>query len=516
MPLISLVLRIALCSVVAFLPLPGLERWCSDALFWLRGVRQSPTPITLVRIENSEITDRALARIQQSHPRQVAVFTAEALREDTLPDDDYTVRHANLEGGVLPSPTLLSYHRLIGTSGKTLPKFPLAIDFRGPAGSYPTVSEEVFFAHPPPDFADKIVLLGPSGGWPRTAVGKMSALELQANTLDTLWQGRALKAPPQWLTRFLTLLTIAASVASILWLPLQFTWLALALLTGAWVAAGVACLAYAQVSLNTANPLVALLFSHLLLYGFKVRRREAEYWRVQKESEYSRQLEEFKNNFISLFSHDLKTPIARIKAICHGALSEPEGTPAKTLDSLKNINRASEELSRLISDILKVTKMESMSLEVQRDAVDLNRTVELAVARLKHLAEDKRVRLVLDLEPLFPIEGDPQLVQEIVLNLAENGVKYSQPGNEVLIRTKEEPGRVRVTVEDQGAGIPEDELPRVTGKFYRARNAAKQTSGSGLGLFLAKYFVELHHGGLEIQSQEGRGTTVSFWLPSPN
>ena len=513
---VSLTIRVLLACTLAFIPVPGLERWCADALFALRGRLRSETPIVLVPLENTETLPHAVDREQASHPRHVVDYPPAALAEDTRPDLDCTVRHADLEGGASPSPTLLSYHRLIGTSGKTGPVFPLRIDFRGPAGSYPQIREETLFAEPSPDFRDKVVLIGPANAEaPRTAVGPMSALELQANILETLWRDRSLRTPPPWATTLSSLATIGVTMGSILWMPLRYTWAALAALTAFWWIVGVVFLAFAQILLSIAGPLVCLFWSHLLLYGFKVRRREAEYWKTQKDVEYGRQLEEFKNNFISLFSHDLKTPIARIKAVVHGALNGNEAVPPKILDSLKNIDRASEELARLINDILKVTKMESMSLQLERDAVDLNRMVEQAAARLKHLADDKKIRLVLDLEPLFPIEGDPQLIQEIILNLVENAVKYGRPETDVTIRTQEETGRILVTVRDQGMGIPADELPRVAGKFYRARNAATKTSGSGLGLFLAKYFVELHHGALDIQSHEGQGTEVSFWLPSP-
>jgi signal transduction histidine kinase len=134
---------------------------------------------------------------------------------------------------------------------------------------------------------------------------------------------------------------------------------------------------------------------------------------------------------------------------------------------------------------------------------------------LKFASEEKNIHFLLDLEPLFPIEGDPQLIQEIILNLVENAVKYGHAKSEVVIRTSEEKGRIRVSVKDQGEGIPADEIPRVIGKFYRGRSVRENSTGSGLGLYLAKYFVELHQGELELKSQQGKGTEVSFWLPSP-
>ncbi len=516
---LSFSIRVVLCCLVAFAPLSSLDQWLSDLFFRLRGPLGSPSTLALVPLASEEQREAVLQHIQQDGPQLLVSYPDEALQEDTVPDPDCTLRHASLEGGGIPSPTLLTYHRLIGTSGKPSPQFPVAIDFRGPAGSYFTVPESQVATSATGTFRDKIVLVGRDRGEQQateTPFGKMSPLEVQANTLETLWQDRRLSPVPHWISILGTLVSIAVSVGLILQLPLRLAWIPLTALAGLWLGAGAVLLGHWKLSLGIANPLVGILSTHFFLFGFKVKQREALFWQTKREADYARQLDEFKNNFVSLFSHDLKTPIARIKAVVQLALSEGEGVPQKAQDALRNIDRASDDLGRLIGDILKVTKMESMSMELQRDAVDVNRMVELAVARLRFAADDKKIQFVLDLEPLFPIEGDPQLIQEIILNLVENAVKYGKPSTQVMIRTCEELGRVRVTVSDHGVGIPTDELPRVTGKFYRGKEAAKTSSGSGLGLYLAKYFVELHHGGLELKSEVGRGTQVSVWLPSPS
>lgn len=518
MSALSLTIRLALCCVVALVSLPGLDQGVSDFLFRLRGPLRTPTDLRLVKLASDDNRETVLRHLQEDRPRLLVFYPDEALVEDTVPDRDCTLRHASLEGGTTPSPTLLSYHRLNATSGKPAPVFPVAVDFRGPAGSYPTFTEGQALITPSGTFTNRIVLVGRDRGqelMAQTPFGSMAPLEVQANILESLWKNRTLRRSPLWLEKLGALATVAISVAILLYLPLSYAWLPLLLLGGLWVALGCFLLAQFQWVLGIGSPLMAIVFSHFLLLGFKVKRQEAQHWRTRKEAEYARQLDEFKNNFVSLFSHDLKTPIARIKAVVQLGLAESEATPVKVQDALRNIDRASDDLARLIGDILKVTKMESMSMELQKDAVDINRMVESAVARLKYVSDEKKIHFLLDLEPLFPIEGDPQLIQEIILNLAENAVKYGRPQSEVLIRTSEELGRVRITVTDQGDGIPADELPRVTGKFYRGKTVAQNSSGSGLGLYLAKYFVEMHQGELEIKSQLGKGTEVSFWLPSP-
>jgi two-component system phosphate regulon sensor histidine kinase PhoR len=157
-----------------------------------------------------------------------------------------------------------------------------------------------------------------------------------------------------------------------------------------------------------------------------------------------------------------------------------------------------------------------MAIEPAKEVMDLNRLVEEATQRLRFLAEEKQIEIILDLEPLFSMEGDSQLIQEVILNLLENALKYTSVGRKIVVRTREQENKVRLSVVDEGPGIPPDELPRVTGKFYRGKSVSFSTKGSGLGLYLSKYFVELHQGGLDIQSQEGKGTEVSFWLPIMN
>ena len=265
--------------------------------------------------------------------------------------------------------------------------------------------------------------------------------------------------------------------------------------------------------ISPASSLFCIFGTHLLLIGFKIGRQEEKQWRIQEESRYLREMDQFKDNFVSLFSHDLKTPIAKIKAIIDRIKTSNQDLSAGIIEGLEGIERANGELSRLISDILRVTKMESMPIAPAKEVVDINRLVESAIQRLKLFFDEKHISLVRNLEPLFSMEGDPQLLQEVITNLLENAVKYSPPHSRVIIETKEDKGKVQVRVLDQGPGIPEEELPRVTSKFYRGKRVDKSTRGSGLGLYLAKYFVELHRGELKIQSREGEGTEVSFSLP---
>jgi signal transduction histidine kinase len=114
---------------------------------------------------------------------------------------------------------------------------------------------------------------------------------------------------------------------------------------------------------------------------------------------------------------------------------------------------------------------------------------------------------------LFSIEGDQKLIQEVIINLIENAIKYSLADTEVVIKTEETKNQVIVSIQDQGFGISPEDLPKVKEKFFRSPRVISQSQGTGLGLYLANYFVELHKGTLKIESQLGQGTKVTFSLP---
>lgn len=435
-----------------------------------------------------------------------------------FPDTDNIVRRNHLVYSSGASLALRTYHRLNSEPIKRNLLDPLWIDYRGPSGSYPSYDAwEIFEAgQAPAALKDSIVLIGKestSAQDHETPFGRMPRLEIQANITDTFLSHRDIRIAPRFVTLITAAIAVVLSILIILVFPLTLAWLFLLIFSLLILLISLFAFSTFKVWAGVANPVLCIFVTHLLMLGFKLSRQEEQQWRLQQESEYLKELDQFKNNFISLFSHDLKTPIAKIKAITDRLMTENPALPEPLKEGLRGIDRTSGELARLISDILKVTKMESMSLEPMKEVIDLNRLVEIAVQRLKFMADEKEIKIVLDLEPLFSMEGDQQLIQEVITNLVENAIKYSGAQREVVIRTREEEGRVRVTVADQGHGIPTDELPRVTGKFYRGRSVTNTTKGSGLGLYLSKYFVELHQGGLDIKSQEGKGTEVSFWLP---
>lgn len=435
-------------------------------------------------------------------------------------DPDNVVRSHHLIYSSVPSLALKIFYDLKHHYPDHDLNEPIRIDYRGRRGTYPSVdaSEVMDSMIDEALVRDKIVLVGREESpaeFLTTPFGAMAHEEVIANTIDTLMEGRQIHPVPQWVTTTLAVAAVAFSIAIIMLFPLTLAWVFLLLMS---LVLGLVCLflfSQFKLWLSIASPIFCVFGTHLIMVGYKLRRQEEEQWQIEQESKSLREMDRFKNNFISLFSHDLKTPLAKIKAVVDRSLNDYSDTPPAIRENLKTVDRANEELSRLISDILKVTKMETMSIEAKKGVIDLNRIAQKAIERLTFQANEKNIEVVADLEPLFSMEGDEGLIEEVVTNLVENAIKYSPNNTRVVVRTEETDGKVRVSVQDQGMGIAAEELPRVTSKFFRGRKAAEGTKGTGLGLYLAKYFVELHSGGLEIHSESGVGTKVSFWLPLP-
>ncbi len=439
---------------------------------------------------------------------------------NVFPDPDNTVRSHRLLYSSVPS---LALRASAGERMKPVThnlNLPMWIDFRGPKGTYPSADANEILDDLIPESAirDKIVLIGREESpaeFNLTPFGPMAQEEIIANTIDTFLSGREIRGIPKYVSTFIAVGIVCLSIVLIMLFPLTLAWIFLVLLSLVMALISLFLFSQFKLWLSIASPIFCVFGTHLIMVGYKLRRQEEEQWQIEQESKTLREMDRFKNNFISLFSHDLKTPLAKIKAVVDRSLNDTKELSSLVRDNFKTIDRANEELSRLISDILKVTKMETHAIEPKKGVVDLNRIAQKAIERLTFAANEKKIELVADLEPLFSMEGDDCLIEEVVTNLVENAIKYSPNGSRVIVRTGEEDGKVKVSVQDQGPGIPDEELPKVTSKFFRGRKAAGETKGTGLGLYLAKYFVELHDGRLEIHSVVGEGTRVSFWLPLP-
>jgi signal transduction histidine kinase len=394
------------------------------------------------------------------------------------------------------------------------------VNYQGPEGSFIAVNARDLLKRPNRGadlLKGRMVVIGTKdldGHVYNTPVGSLSRAELVANVTDNILSERWIKRPPFWVIVAYLLIILALAVAI-----LQFYPQAVALVFLFWIALGTTAGSlwlfdshYLWLPIMT--PLVQIFVTYMVFVGYQLTQQENINWRLEQEKRYLQEIEQLKNNFVSLFSHDLKTPIAKIQAICDRLLMAAPAPEIQT--GLQSLRQESMELHRYIQSILRVSRIESSDFRINKEPSDINELVFKVCQQLRPLADHKRIKIETNLEPIFAIEVDPALIQEVILNLVENAIKYSPEGSAVMISSREVGDQVIVTVTDAGPGIPPSELSRIFEKFYRGIGHSLSTKGSGLGLYLVKYFVELHGGRVFVKSEPAKGTRFGFALPLDN
>jgi signal transduction histidine kinase len=221
-------------------------------------------------------------------------------------------------------------------------------------------------------------------------------------------------------------------------------------------------------------------------------------------------------DFVANVSHELRTPLTAIKGLVEtlrgGAVDDGEVRDR----FLETVEEETDRLIRLVNDLLTLSRADSEALNLQRDAVDMARLVQLTVERMAPQAEAKDLVLQVTASTDAPLAlADADRIEQVLVNLLDNAIKYSRRGGYVTVRVEDGHGKqVQVQVRDEGIGIPAEELPRIGERFYRADRArSRAAGGSGLGLAIAQALVQAHGGQLRLESEEGQGTLVTFTLP---
>jgi signal transduction histidine kinase len=253
----------------------------------------------------------------------------------------------------------------------------------------------------------------------------------------------------------------------------------------------------------------------------KVRARTAELEATYRELAASharlRELDELKSDFLGNVSHELRTPLASIKGYIDNLLDGVAGALAdKPRRYLGRVRDNTDRLSRMVSDLLDLTRIEAGKIELAPQAVRVAELVGDVQDGLRHVAGIRQVRLRADLAPDAAVWADPDKLHQVLTNLASNAIKFSPVGAEVWLRASERPpGRVEIRVEDAGPGVPEAERERVFDKFYQlARVGGERPPGSGLGLTIARHLVELHGGRIWVEPAPGGGAAFALLVPA--
>jgi signal transduction histidine kinase len=225
-----------------------------------------------------------------------------------------------------------------------------------------------------------------------------------------------------------------------------------------------------------------------------------------------RQADDLKSTFISIISHELKTPVALIKGYV-ATLRRDDARWEKQVvnDSLAVIEEETDRLTSLIDDLLDASRMQTGGFSLKRSDVNLVDIVKHLVERYQ--TQSSKHQFVINLPENFPILlVDEERIRQVLSNLISNALKYS-PDGEILISGQVLPDKVILCVHDEGPGIAQDDLPHIFDRFYRASDAAKNTKGAGLGLYLARSIIEAHGGHIWVESRMEQGTRFCFSLP---
>jgi signal transduction histidine kinase len=227
-----------------------------------------------------------------------------------------------------------------------------------------------------------------------------------------------------------------------------------------------------------------------------------------------RRVEALRRDFVTNASHELKTPVAAIQALSESLGLAFERNPERARGMVRRLQVESERLSRLVRDLLDLSRLEEAGLGAGRQRIDLAQLVRVQLDRLSRVAAQRGVTLHADCPEPVVVGASPGDLRLVVGNLLENAVQYNRPGGEVRASVRRDGATACFEVADSGVGIPAADLDRVFERFYRVdKGRSRLAGGTGLGLSIARHAVEGHGGSISVESTVGLGTTFRVVLP---
>ncbi len=400
------------------------------------------------------------------------------------------------------------------------------IKWRNPKASYPIYSSGSVAdgRWDPTHFKDKIVIIGSTLSSKRTFDFiltpfsredlKTPAIEGAAQGLATLIGNEGLRKaskPTNWI---LAILVIFLSVTFSLYFSPGRAMTFVVVQSLFLIVAGGLLIYGFGLWVDLAHPLILAFSGFYIVIPFRLVDEYQKRWHYQEQTELLAELEKMKSNFLSLISHDFKTPIARIQGSAELMLSDAKGLSERQHKAARSILKTSDEMTEFVEALLDITRIENNRVPLNRESRDINSVVRDIIEQKNAFAQEQGIEIQMRLEPLFAIKIDTKLIRRVISNLLENAIKYSPPGSTVTVSSDESDDYVRISITDQGPGIGPEDQAKVFMKFYRCENdATKSVKGTGLGLYLARYFIELHEGAIDLKSEIGKGSTFSVILP---
>jgi signal transduction histidine kinase len=258
-----------------------------------------------------------------------------------------------------------------------------------------------------------------------------------------------------------------------------------------------------------------VVYSHRLEQ--KSRELEAATTELRAANERLTELDRLKDDFVSTVTHELRTPLTSIRAFTEILLEHPDVELEQRKKFLGIITKEAERLTRLISQVLDLSKIESGKAEWRESRVDMKEVISTSVAAMSQLCEERNIRVDVQTPGVVsPVSADIDRVIQVMLNLLSNATKFCDPHNgSIEIRLSEKEGTLRVDVRDNGPGIEPNDQTVIFDKFRQVGDTlTDKPHGSGLGLYISRQIVEHFGGRMWVQSSRGSGACFSFTLPA--
>lgn len=223
-----------------------------------------------------------------------------------------------------------------------------------------------------------------------------------------------------------------------------------------------------------------------------------------------------KSEFISIVSHQLKTPITGISWDIELLISKySKGLTQKQVEILNNIDLSNKTTSKMVGDLLDVARIDQNNLFTAKEEIDIVKIIERVLAKNEVLGKNNRIKIKFLVDDNMPkIVGDNKKTEVVLDNLISNAIKYNRDGGSVSVSVGKDGKRALISIKDTGIGVPKEDQDMIFHKFFRSENAAaKEVDGTGLGLYIAKNIVEKSGGKIWFHSTENEGSVFSISLP---
>ncbi|SHH50150.1 HAMP domain-containing protein [Caloranaerobacter azorensis DSM 13643] len=226
------------------------------------------------------------------------------------------------------------------------------------------------------------------------------------------------------------------------------------------------------------------------------------------------QVDKQRKDFVANVSHELRTPLSSIKLLSESLLHQEKVDALVYKEFLQDIDSEIDRLNNIIDDLLILVDLDKEKLTLDFKTTYINFLLEKIIARLKPLAENKKISLDYIEREKIQIKVDANKIQQAVINIIHNAIKYTPEGGRVEVKLYTERDYVVIRVKDNGIGIPKESLPQIFDRFYRVDKArSRSTGGTGLGLSIAYQIVSLHQGTIDVESELGKGSTFYIKIP---